>query len=234
MLNLSPDQITLNTVNTFGQLLPIICKGKFDQKLLMQGFRAKYEFQYNIWIRFYLYPNKDSACREIRKSELQVRFIIIASYKTRQLTGILLYTDIFRAPTRAMRVILQRKTSVTIILYAPFCKRRVSNKSALSSSARFARRFTAPNDSHHYSTRFLRLGERAPNKGDPLSSSALHSALCASLCSFEWQSLLLYALFKIGRARSEYQWIAKICKKKENLGVPNGAQKSSFLGDLSP
>ncbi len=53
------------------------------------------------------------------------------------------------------------------------------------STPRFARRFTAPNDSHHYSTRFLRLGERAPNKGDPLSSSALHSALCASLCSFE-------------------------------------------------
>ncbi|MFN9909957.1 MAG: hypothetical protein ACK56F_28220, partial [bacterium] len=85
--------------------------------------------------RFYLYPNKDSACREIRKSELQVRFIIIASSKTRQLTGILLYTDIFCAPTRAMRVILQRKTSVTIILNAPFCKRCVSNKSALSSSA---------------------------------------------------------------------------------------------------
>ncbi|MFN9903844.1 MAG: hypothetical protein ACK55Z_34725, partial [bacterium] len=32
---------------------------------------------------------------------------------------------------------------------------------------------------------FLRLGERAPNKGDPLSSSALHSSLCASLRSFE-------------------------------------------------
>ena len=32
------------------------------------------------------------------------------------------------------------------------------------STPRFARRFTAPNDSHHYSTRFLRLGERAPNK----------------------------------------------------------------------
>jgi hypothetical protein len=28
--------------------------------------------------------------------------------------------------------------------------------------------------------------------------------------------------------------IAKICKKKENLGVPNGAQKSSFLADMSP
>jgi hypothetical protein len=34
------------------------------------------------------------------------------------------------------------------------------------STPRFARRFTAPKDSHHYSTRFLRLGERAPNKGD--------------------------------------------------------------------
>jgi hypothetical protein len=26
----------------------------------------------------------------------------------------------------------------------------------------------------------------------------------------------------------------KICKKKENLGAPNGAQRSSFLGDMSP
>jgi hypothetical protein len=69
----------------------------------------KYEFQYNIGIRFYLYPNQDSACREIRKSELQVEFIIIALSKTRQLTEIPLYTDIFRAPPRAMRVLLQQK-----------------------------------------------------------------------------------------------------------------------------
>ena len=102
------------------------------------------------------------------------------------------------------------------------------------STPRFARRFTAPNDSHHYSTRFLRLGGRAPNKGDALSSSALHSALCASLRSFEWQSLLLYALFEIGRARSEYQWLQGLQEKRENLGAPNGAQKSSLLGAMSP
>ena len=103
------------------------------------------------------------------------------------------------------------------------------------STPRYARRYAASNDSPFYSTRFLRLGGRAPTRREEaLSSSAFHSALCASLHSSEWQSLLLYALFEIGRARSEYQWIAKICKKKENLGVPNGAWKSSLLDDLSP
>ncbi len=82
------------------------------------------------------------------KPELQVQFINIASSKTRQLKERLSYTDILRAPPRAVRVALQRKMSVTIILNAPFCQRCVSNKSALS-------------------------------------SSALHSALRASLCSFE-------------------------------------------------
>ncbi|MFN9904818.1 MAG: hypothetical protein ACK56F_01670 [bacterium] len=51
---------------------------------------------------------------------------------------------------------------------------------------RFARRFAAPNDSPFYSTRFLRLGGRAPTKRDEaLSSSAFHSALCESLLSSE-------------------------------------------------
>jgi hypothetical protein len=54
------------------------------------------------------------------------------------------------------------------------------------STPRFARRFTAPNDSHCYSTRFLRLGERAPSISD----------------------LQIFAI---------------LAKKKENLGVPNGA-----------
>jgi hypothetical protein len=85
--------------------------------------------------------------------------------------------------------ILQRKTSVTIILNAPFCKRCVSNNSALSSSAlhlRSARRYAASNDSPFYSTRFLRLGGRAPTRREEaLSSSAFHSALRASLHSSE-------------------------------------------------
>ena len=42
--------------------------------------------------------------------------------KTRQLIERALYTDIFRAPSRAVRALLQRKTSVTIILNAPFAK----------------------------------------------------------------------------------------------------------------
>ncbi len=93
------------------------------------------------------------------------------------------------------------------------------------STPRFARRFAAPNDSPIYSMRFLRLGGRAPTRREEaLSSSAFHSALRVSLHSSEWQSLLLYALFEIGRARSEYQWLQKVCKKKENLGAPNGAQ----------
>ncbi len=43
------------------------------------------------------------------KPELQVQFINIASSKTRQLKERLLYTDIFRAPPRAVRVVLQQK-----------------------------------------------------------------------------------------------------------------------------
>ncbi len=119
MLILSPDHITQTTVNTLSQLLP----ESLTQNCLCKYVAAKYEFQYIIWIRFYLYPNLISACREICKSELQVKFIIIASSKTRQLTEIPLYTVIFRAPPRAMRVILQRKMTVTIILGAPFLEK---------------------------------------------------------------------------------------------------------------
>ena len=147
-----------------------------------------------------IYTISHTQCAE-KSASLSFKFnlLTLPCLKTRQLIERLLYTDTFRAPPRAVRVVLQRKTSVTIILNAPFCKRCVSNNSALS-------------------------------------SSALHSALRASLCSFEWQSLLFYALFEIGRARSEYQWFAKFAifaKKKENLGVPNGAWKSSLLDDWS-
>jgi hypothetical protein len=44
---------------------------------------------------------------------------------------------------------------------------------------------TIINDSHYYSPRCSRLGARALNKSDALSSSALHSALRASFCSSE-------------------------------------------------
>jgi hypothetical protein len=81
---------------------------------------TKYEFQWVIWINFYLYPYLLSACREIRKSELQVQFIIIAFSKTKQLTEIPTCTVIFRAPQRAMRVVLQLQMTVTIILCAFF------------------------------------------------------------------------------------------------------------------
>ena len=65
------------------------------------------------------------------------------------------------------------------------------------STPRFARHFAAPNDSHCYSPLFSRLGERASKNSDKkaLSSSALHSALRASLCSSEWQPPLFSALF---------------------------------------
>ena len=43
---------------------------------------------------------------------------------------IILKPDAAKAYREAVRVLLQRKMSVTIILYAPFWKRRVSNKSA--------------------------------------------------------------------------------------------------------
>jgi hypothetical protein len=124
------------------------CKGKFSQYYQRMFKLTKSESQYDIRIYYKIHNFSHLACREIRKSELQAQFINIASSKTRQLIERLLYTDIFRAPPRAVRVVLQRKTSVTIILNAPFCKRCVSNNSALS-------------------------------------SSALHSALRASLCSFE-------------------------------------------------
>jgi hypothetical protein len=63
-----------------------------------------------------------SAYREIL-NEPQVQFIIIASSKTRQLTGIPSYTVIFRAPPRAMRVVLQLQMTVTIILSALFLEK---------------------------------------------------------------------------------------------------------------
>jgi hypothetical protein len=56
-------------------------------------------------------------CREIR-NELQVKFIIIALSKTRQLTGIQLCTVILRVPLRALRVASQLRMTVTIILRA--------------------------------------------------------------------------------------------------------------------
>ncbi len=159
------------------------------QICLCKNVDAKYEFHYNIAIHFYLYPNQDSECREIRKSELQVEFIIIASSKTRQLTEIPLSTDIFRAPPRAKRVILQRKMSVTIILNAPLGKGASQIKVHCHpprTTPRSASRFAAPNDSPFYSTRFLRLGGRAPTRREQaLSSSAFHSALRASLHSSE-------------------------------------------------
>ncbi len=123
-------------------------KGKFTQYNQREFELTKSESQYDIRTYYNLHNLSHLACREIRKSELQVKFINIASSITRQFIERLLYTDIFRAPPRAARVVLQRKTSVTIILNAPFYKRSVSNNSALS-------------------------------------SSALHSALRASLCSFE-------------------------------------------------
>jgi len=129
---------------------------------------TKSEFQCAIRILAFIQSATLSGQRNPRASSLSFKFnlLTLPSLKTRQLKERLLYTDIFRAPPRAERVVMQRKTSVTIILNAPFCKRCVSNNSALS-------------------------------------SSALHSALRASLCSFEWQSLLFYALFEIGRARSD-------------------------------
>ncbi|MFN9983250.1 MAG: hypothetical protein ACK53Y_25205, partial [bacterium] len=96
---------------------------------------TKSESQYDIRIYYKTHNFSHLACREIRKSELQAQFTNTALSETRLLIERLLYTDIFRAPSRAVRALLQRKTSVTIILNAPFCKRRVSNNSALSSSA---------------------------------------------------------------------------------------------------
>ncbi len=149
---------------------------------------TKYEFQYVIWIRFCLYPYPFSVFREIL-NELQVQFIIIASSKTRQLTETPSYTVIFRAPPRAMRMILQRKNDSHYYSQRSF----LAFGAPQCSTPRSACRFAASNDSHCYSTRFLRLGERAPSISD-----------------------------------------CEICKKKENLGAPNGAQRSSFLGDTSP
>ena len=130
---------------------------------------TKSEFQYGILIYYKLYNLSHLVCREIRKSELQVQFINIASSETRQLTERLLYTDIFRAPPRTVRVVLQRKTSVTIILNAPFAKgvsQIIVHCHPQRSTPRYARRYAASNDSPFYSTRFLRLGERAPSISD--------------------------------------------------------------------
>ncbi len=69
---------------------------------------------------FLLMTHLLSACREIRKSELQVEFIIIALSKTRQLKGVQLCTVILRAPLRARRVVWQLRMTVTTILRALF------------------------------------------------------------------------------------------------------------------
>ncbi len=57
-------------------------------------------------------------CREIRKSELLVQFLIIALSNIRQLKGIQLCTVILRAPLRALRVVLQLRMTVTVTLRA--------------------------------------------------------------------------------------------------------------------
>jgi len=63
--------------------------------------------------------------RNPRASSLSFKFnlLTLPSLKTRQLKERLLYTDIFRAPPRAVRVALQRKMTVTVILCAPFLEK---------------------------------------------------------------------------------------------------------------
>ena len=98
---------------------------------------------------------------------LKLNLLTLPSLKTRQLKERLLYTDIFRAPPRAVRVVMQRKTSVTIILNAPFAKgvsQIIVHCHPQRSTPRYARRYAASNDSPFYSTRFLRLGGRAPTR----------------------------------------------------------------------
>ena len=144
----------------------------------------------------------------------------------------------FRAPPRAMRVIMQKKCQSLLFsthLFAKGVSQIKVHCHPQRSTPRSARRYAASNDSPFYSTRFLRLGGRAPTRREEaLSSSAFHSALRASLHSSEWQSLLLYALFwdwESALRVSVICNICNICKKKENLGVPNGAWKSSLVDD---
>ena len=149
---------------------------------------TKFEFQYAIRINYDSYTLPHLAGREIRKSELQVQFIIIASSKQGNLKEYCYPLTSFVHHHALCAWLCSEKHQSLLFSKHLFAKGASQIKVHCHpprSTPRFARRSTAPNDSHHYSMRFLRLGERAPNKGDPLSSSALHSALCASLCSFE-------------------------------------------------
>ena len=117
----------------------------------------------------------------------------------------------FRAPPRAKRVILQRKMSVTIILNAPLGKGASQIKVHCHpprTTPRSARRFAAPNDSPFYSTRFLRLGGCAPTRRE-------RHCHC--------YSTRFLRLGERAPSISDLQIFATLAKKKENLGVPNGA-----------
>jgi hypothetical protein len=147
---------------------------------------TKFEFQYAIRINYCSYTLPRLAGREIRKSELQVQFITIASSKQGNLKEYCYPLTSFvhhHAPCAWLCSEKRQSLLFSTHLFAKGASQIKVHCHPPRSTPRSARRFAASNDSPFYSTRFLRLGGRAPTR------------------------------------REE----AKICKKKENLGVPNGA-----------
>ncbi len=150
---------------------------------------TKFEFQYAIRIHYCSYKRSHSACREIRKSELQDQFINIASSKQGNLKKDC-YTLTSFVRHHAPRAWLCNEKRQSLLfsthLFAKGASQIKVHCHPPRSTPRSARRFAASNDSPFYSTRFLRLGGRAPTRREEaLSSSAFHSALRASFHSSE-------------------------------------------------
>jgi hypothetical protein len=127
---------------------------------------TKFEFQYAIRIHYCSYVLPHLACREIRKSELQVQFIIIASSKQGNLKEYCYTLTSFvrhHAPCAWSCSEKRQSLLFSTHLFAKSASQIKVHCHPQRSTPRSARRFAASNDSHCYSTRFLRLGERAPS-----------------------------------------------------------------------
>ncbi len=147
---------------------------------------TKFEFKYTIRIIYCSFNLSRSACREIRKSELQVQFVNTASSKQGNLKkDCYTLTSFVRRHAPCAWLCSEKRQSLLFSthLFAKGASQIIVHCHPPRSTSRFARRFAAPNDSPFYSTRFLRLGGRAPTRRD--------------------EALSFYALFEIGRARSE-------------------------------
>jgi hypothetical protein len=103
------------------------------------------------------------------------------------------------------------------------------------STPRYARRYAASNDSPFYSTRFLRLGGRAPTRRERHCHPPRSTPRCARRFTAPNDSHCYSTRFlRLGERApsiSDLQNLQYLQRKKENLGVPSGAWKSSLADD---